>query len=166
MTLSPVTKYTRAPAHGRAICCPECSRAAIVYHFAWSAITCQHCGNMSNKPDWMAYPSKPTKRLNMPLSEVARYIGFDYGEAISSKNLRHEGNWLFLKRPGMSDVDCFALPCGPYCFEPWSDIPAAKSAFAPSRKTDPATLAKLDAEYVAYLRSYDLHCEADDFLYT
>ena len=41
--LKPVTKHTRAPQSGRRILCPHCDRIGIVYHFAWCAVTCQHC---------------------------------------------------------------------------------------------------------------------------
>jgi uncharacterized protein (DUF983 family) len=40
----PVTSHTRAGTAGRAIICPKCYGGAIVYHFAWCAIRCQHCG--------------------------------------------------------------------------------------------------------------------------
>ena len=48
-----VGKYTRASkTHGKTIVCPECNKVAIVYHFSWSALGCQHCGTMVDKYDW------------------------------------------------------------------------------------------------------------------
>ena len=47
-----VTKYTRATKHGKTIVCPECNKVATVYHFAWSALGCQHCHNMIDKYEW------------------------------------------------------------------------------------------------------------------
>ena len=47
-----VTKYTRATKHGKTIVCPECNKVATVYHFAWSALGCQHCGSMVDKYEW------------------------------------------------------------------------------------------------------------------
>ena len=48
-----VGKYTRASkTHGKTIVCPECNKVAIVYHFSWSALGCQHCGSMVDKYEW------------------------------------------------------------------------------------------------------------------
>ena len=48
-----VGKYTRASkTHGKTIVCPECNKVAIVYHFSWSALGCQHCGTMVDKYEW------------------------------------------------------------------------------------------------------------------
>ena len=47
-----VGKYTRATKHGKTIVCPECNKVAIVYHFSWSALGCQHCGSMVDKYEW------------------------------------------------------------------------------------------------------------------
>ena len=48
-----VEKYTRASkTHGKTIVCPECNKVATVYHFAWSGLSCQHCGTMVDKYDW------------------------------------------------------------------------------------------------------------------
>ena len=48
-----VGKYTRASkTHGKTIVCPECNHVAIVYHFSWSALGCQHCGSMVDKYEW------------------------------------------------------------------------------------------------------------------
>jgi len=53
MTLAPVTRYTRAPRDGRVIYCPHCKECGTVYHFAWSGLTCQICGKMVEKLDWL-----------------------------------------------------------------------------------------------------------------
>ena len=48
-----VGKYTRASkTHGKTIVCPQCNKVAIVFHFSWSALGCQHCGSMVDKYDW------------------------------------------------------------------------------------------------------------------
>ena len=47
-----VGRYTRATKHGKTIVCPECNKVAIVYHFSWSALGCQHCGSMVDKYEW------------------------------------------------------------------------------------------------------------------
>ena len=48
-----VGKYTRASkTHGKTIVCPECNKVATVYHFSWSALSCQHCDTMIDKYDW------------------------------------------------------------------------------------------------------------------
>ena len=44
-------KYT-TEIHGRPIVCPECNKVATVYHFSWSALSCQHCDTMIDKYDW------------------------------------------------------------------------------------------------------------------
>ena len=47
-----VNKYTRARKDGKIIVCPECNKVATVYHFSWSALSCQHCDTMIDKYDW------------------------------------------------------------------------------------------------------------------
>jgi len=48
-----VNKHTRAGENGKSIVCPKCKLASTVYHFAWSAITCNHCQSDVNKNDWL-----------------------------------------------------------------------------------------------------------------
>ena len=47
-----VTKQTRAGKYGKTIVCPHCNKVATVYHFSWSALSCQHCDTMIDKYDW------------------------------------------------------------------------------------------------------------------
>ena len=47
-----VNSRTRAGKHGKFIICPECNCGETVYHFAWSALGCQHCGDMIEKNEW------------------------------------------------------------------------------------------------------------------
>lgn len=47
-----VNKYTRAGHRGKSITCPECNTNATVFHFAWSALSCQSCGAMVEKNQW------------------------------------------------------------------------------------------------------------------
>jgi ribosomal protein S27E len=49
---SNVTGHTRAGRAGREIICPRCQQAAVVFHFAWSALMCSGCRAMVDKVDW------------------------------------------------------------------------------------------------------------------
>ena len=51
-TCSKVNRYTRAGKDGKFIICPECNQGAFVFHFSWSALSCQHCDTMIEKNDW------------------------------------------------------------------------------------------------------------------
>ena len=51
-TCSKVNRYTRAGWNGRFIICPECNQGHFVYHFSWSALSCQHCNAMVEKNQW------------------------------------------------------------------------------------------------------------------
>ena len=52
-SLQLVNRYTRAGYQGRPIVCPNCSQIATVFHFSWSALTCQSCQQSINKPEWI-----------------------------------------------------------------------------------------------------------------
>ena len=47
-----VNKNTRCSNYGKQIFCPECNESTMVYHFSWSAITCQTCKQMIDKYHW------------------------------------------------------------------------------------------------------------------
>tara|TARA_A100001388_G_scaffold246899_1_gene206144 strand:- start:74 stop:328 length:255 start_codon:yes stop_codon:yes gene_type:complete len=47
-----VNKYTRARKDGRFIICPKCHQGQFVFHFSWSALSCQHCNSMIDKNQW------------------------------------------------------------------------------------------------------------------
>tara|TARA_B100001250_G_C19639854_1_gene717759 strand:+ start:314 stop:517 length:204 start_codon:yes stop_codon:yes gene_type:complete len=47
-----VNSRTRAGKHGKFIICPQCNQGETVYHFAWSALGCIHCGDMIEKNEW------------------------------------------------------------------------------------------------------------------
>ena len=47
-----VNSRTRAGRNGKFIICPDCNCGETVYHFAWSALGCQHCGDMIEKNEW------------------------------------------------------------------------------------------------------------------
>ena len=49
----PVPKWTHAGRKGKEIHCPECGGATHVYNFAWSALTCSHCGADVDKYHWL-----------------------------------------------------------------------------------------------------------------
>lgn len=50
--MKPVTETTRAKKVGTQIVCPNCHKIGKVFHFAWSALSCQSCGEMVEKTDW------------------------------------------------------------------------------------------------------------------
>ena len=50
--MAKVNRYTRAGKNGKVISCPNCKNKETVYHFAWSAITCQKCKKMIDKEKW------------------------------------------------------------------------------------------------------------------
>ncbi len=50
-----VNRYTRAGVNGKWITCPKCSQTAKVFHFSWSALTCQCCRQSINKSEWEIY---------------------------------------------------------------------------------------------------------------
>jgi len=52
-TMKTVNRYTRAGVEGKMIACPHCHRSTTVYHFAWSALMCQHCKTPVEKYDWV-----------------------------------------------------------------------------------------------------------------
>jgi len=45
-------KHARAGRKGKEIYCPECNFRNKVYHFAWTALECQHCKEMIAKESW------------------------------------------------------------------------------------------------------------------
>ena len=45
-------RYTRSGMWGREIICPMCDHVTTVYHFSWSALSCQHCDTMIDKRHW------------------------------------------------------------------------------------------------------------------
>lgn len=47
-----VNRYTRSGKDGKVIQCPNCQNNQIVYHFSWSAITCQSCKQLIDKLEW------------------------------------------------------------------------------------------------------------------
>ena len=59
LAMKQVNKYTRAKKGlGKVIACPFCNLWVTVYHFAWSAITCQSCGLMVKKEKWLIVDDK------------------------------------------------------------------------------------------------------------
>ena len=53
-----VNKHTRAGRDGKKIICPICDKSATVYHFSWSALSCNCCGGMVDKTDWLLNKEK------------------------------------------------------------------------------------------------------------
>ena len=49
---SKVNRYTRSGKDGKFIICPESNQGAFVFHFSWSALSCQHCNAMVEKNQW------------------------------------------------------------------------------------------------------------------
>ena len=48
-----VDRFTRAGYTGKYITCPKCQQSNKVFHFSWSALTCQCCRESINKLDWI-----------------------------------------------------------------------------------------------------------------
>ena len=48
----PVTTRSRAKQRGTFLKCPKCGHIGCIYHFSWSALTCQGCKQMVEKYDW------------------------------------------------------------------------------------------------------------------
>ena len=51
-TCGKVNRYTRAGKNGKFIICPICEQGGYVFHFAWSALQCQHCDSLITKRHW------------------------------------------------------------------------------------------------------------------
>ena len=168
--LKPVTKHTRAPQSGRRILCPNCDRIGIVYHFAWCAVTCQHCKEIVEKEDWLAYPSNVEKRkVNMSKAKIAELMSYNLYDDVLPKDLKIEGRWLFHRsnyghyENKYETVDCYAFDLDfSNPIECWDDIPFDKSAFHLG-KTDPDTLEALNDEYCNYLEEIGQPLMADEF---
>ena len=164
MKLEPVTKHTRAPESGRRILCPHCDRISIVYHFARSAITCQHCNKKAKKEDFFVYPSNVEKRkINASKAKIAQSMTYNLYEKVKPSDLRIEGNWLFHYNKEYRTVDCYAFELDfNASIECWSEIPIEKSAFRLGQ-TNPDTLEALNDEYCAYLERIGQELMADEF---
>ena len=53
VSFKPITKHARANKYkGKHIMCPKCETITKVYHFAWSALTCQCCHTDIDKSLW------------------------------------------------------------------------------------------------------------------
>ena len=48
-----VTSRTRAPRQGKLVYCPHCGAQSRFFHFSWSALQCQSCEAMVEKPQWL-----------------------------------------------------------------------------------------------------------------
>ena len=48
----PVTTRSRVKQRGTFLKCPHCGNIKRIYHFSWSAVTCQGCKQMVDKYDW------------------------------------------------------------------------------------------------------------------
>lgn len=57
-----VSKRTRAGSNGKKIVCPLCCESARVYHFCWTAITCQTCKHMIEKKYWFVKAKAPNRK--------------------------------------------------------------------------------------------------------
>jgi len=53
-----VNRDTRAGRNGKRIICPSCKATSTVYHFAWSALTCNVCDADVQKNDWLIQGEK------------------------------------------------------------------------------------------------------------
>lgn len=50
---APVKKSSRVGKYGKLIECPKCNHVKTIYHLSWCACTCQGCGEMVDKYDWL-----------------------------------------------------------------------------------------------------------------
>lgn len=59
------------------IVCPHCKKQAHVYHLAWGALKCQHCGEMVNKTSWLvaAQPALAGGRKARVRSGQSKFVG-------------------------------------------------------------------------------------------
>jgi ribosomal protein S27E len=64
--MTKVSNHTRAGSSGKSIYCPVCSTEATVFHFAWSALTCEGCGESINKQDYFLH--KPNETVSVTMS--------------------------------------------------------------------------------------------------
>ena len=53
MKFEKINRYTRAGRFGKFIQCSFCKKQAMVYHFNWCDLTCNHCKKMVAKYDWL-----------------------------------------------------------------------------------------------------------------
>lgn len=51
--LVPINRFTRAGKNGKDVYCSVCHNKSRVYHFCWDAITCDGCGKLVAKADWL-----------------------------------------------------------------------------------------------------------------
>lgn len=93
-----VNNNTRAAKGGKAIFCPSCDKPNVVYHFSFSAGTCQFCDKMIDKGDWLL-ENKNGQKLNQ--EEAKEY----YHKNWLSYSERQE-KWDLVKREtAMTFVD-------------------------------------------------------------
>ena len=59
-----VNKNTRAGRDGKQIICPSCDKTSTVYHFSWSALSCDCCGAMVDKTDWIVNRGEEKIKVN------------------------------------------------------------------------------------------------------
>ena len=53
MKFKNLDRYTRAGREGKEIKCPNCGVYQWIYHFSWSALTCQGCDKSIDKNEWL-----------------------------------------------------------------------------------------------------------------
>ena len=69
-----ITKYTRAGQNGKAILCPVCKSMSIVYHFAWSGLTCLSCKQSVDKYEWRVLPTQGQFETDSYILEEQSYV--------------------------------------------------------------------------------------------
>ena len=63
--MSNVDKNTRAGNDGKRIICPSCDASSTVYHFAWSALSCDVCHSDVDKYDWIVSPKRKEYKFTL-----------------------------------------------------------------------------------------------------
>ncbi len=162
--LKPVNRHTRATKWGRIIRCSYCLEDRIVHHFKWSSLKCSHCGDFTEKADWLVVPPRPRDRKTAGL-----ILGESWGiEPIKARDLKLVGNWLFVRqweefsyhdaegkwisgrRPDYSVVRWDVA--GDLWSEPWDDVPDIVNPFLQEHKmVTEAYCAGMDQTYSEYL---------------
>ena len=76
-----VNKHTRAGQQGKTIYCSKCNSKNKVYHFSWSALTCEGCDQMIDKYDFLLQPrqyrsnqGRSTKQYNTSIKVIKTFV--------------------------------------------------------------------------------------------
>ena len=93
--LTRLKKTARAGKWGKDLYCPLCNKQHTVYHFNWSAITCQRCNKSIQKTEWWVSsdPTKFSKRLTLCNPKVKYYIDKNSVDEVSYNGQRLDAKY-------------------------------------------------------------------------